>query len=282
MINCFIIADLPTVEFLEKHIDKFPITALCGYSFPDAFNIDQILTNPPTVLFVDIILLKKLKPALSKIGRRCSIILVANTTEYAYEAFEVLALDYLLKPITYEAFERSINKFISLSLLVPPKAASIVQINHKTESITESFFIKSDFRGQKEILIKCNEVIFIESEQNYVVLHTLEKKYICHNTLKEMEENLPTRYFIRVHKSFIINYDKITSVEGNVITLNENEKLKIQIGSTYKKAFFDRKSQKIIKKKNFLELTNYSKYATFLLFTTEVFEASHNFIWSCI
>ncbi len=275
MINCSVIADLSTIECLERHIDKYPLTVLCGYSFLDSFNPDEVLFNDPKIIFVDISLLKKFKPALLKIGRRCSIIYVANTKEYAYDAFEALALDYLLKPLTFEAFERSINKFISFSLLAPAKASPVVQINHKIEAITDSFFIKSDFRGQKEILIKCNDVIFIEAEQNYVVLHTLDKKFICHNTLKEMEENLPNRYFIRVHKSFIINYDKITSVEGNIIILNENEKLKIQIGSTYKKAFFERKSQKIIRKKNFYELAGYSKYATFLLLITELFDVNN-------
>lgn len=271
MINCYIIGDQATIDCLKEHIEKFPLTVLKGYSFTTVSNLEGVLTDTPTVLFVEVTLITKFKSALTKIGKLCTIIYVADTKNYAYEAFETLALDYLMKPVTFEVFERSINKFINFSLLAPAKPAPVIQINHKIEAITDSFFIKSDFRGQKEILIKCNDVLFIEAEQNYVVLRTIDKKFICHNTLKEMEENLPDRYFIRVHKSFIINYDKITSVEGNIIVLNENEKYKIQIGNTYKKAFFERKSQKIIRKKNYFDMVSYSKYATLVLFLVEAF-----------
>lgn len=278
MINCYIIGDQTTIDCLKEHIEKFPLTVLKGYSFTTVSNLEGVLTDTPTILFVEVELITKFKAALTKIGKLCTIIYVADTKNYAYEAFETLALDYLMQPVTYDVFERSMNKFINFSLLAPAKTSPVIQINHKIDSITDSFFIKSDFRGQKEILIKCNDVLFIEAEQNYVVLRTIDKKFICHNTLKEMEENLPDRYFIRVHKSFIINYDKITSVEGNVIVLNENEKYKIQIGNTYKKAFFERKSQKIIRKKNNFDMVGYSKYATLILFLIETFVDNFSFI----
>lgn len=277
MISCYIIGDQKTIDCLKEHIEKFPLTVLKGYSFTTVSNLEGVLTDIPTILFVEVALIPKFKSALLKIGKLCNIIYVADTKAYAYEAFETLALDYLLQPVTFELFERSVNKFISFSLLAPAKRTPVIQINHKIESITDSFFIKSDFRGQKEILIKCNDVLYIEAEQNYVVLRTLDKKFICHNTLKEMEESLPNRYFIRVHKSFIINYDKITAVEGNVITLNDNEKLKIQIGNTYKKAFFERKSNKIIRKKNF-DLVGYSKYAIALMLLMQTFSETYNLI----
>lgn len=266
MISCYIIGDKTIVDTLKKHIEKFPLTTLIGTSSVTLNNFGVILNNIPKILFVEVSHIEKFKSALIKLGQLCSIIYVADTKDFAYEAFETLALDYLIKPLTFAAFERSINKFINFSLLAPEKRASIIQLNDKIEAITDSFFIKSDFRGQKEVLIKCNDVVFIEAEQNHVVLRTVDKKFICHNTLKEMEENLPDKYFIRVHKSFIINYDKITSVEGNVIVLNENDKFKIQIGNTYKKAFFERKSQKIIRKKNYFDLVGYSKYASLVLF----------------
>ncbi len=278
MISCYIIGDQTTIDCLKGHIEKFPLTVLKGYSFTTVSNLEGVLTDIPTILFVEVGLIPKFKSALLKIGKLCNIIYVADTKAYAYEAFETLALDYLLQPVTFDLFERSINKFISFSLLAPVKQTPVIQINHKIEAITDSFFIKSDFRGQKEILIKCNDVLFIEAEQNYVVLRTLDKKFICHNTLKEMEESLPNRYFIRVHKSFIINYDKITAVEGNVITLNDNEKLKIQIGNTYKKAFFERKSHKIIRKKNYFDMVSYSKYATMLLLMIEPLINSYTYI----
>ncbi|RZK25599.1 MAG: hypothetical protein EOO43_05115 [Flavobacterium sp.] len=272
MINCYVISDYKTIQTLEKHINKFTLTKLSGYSTTEEYDIEQISACTPKIVFVDIELLKTNRPTLIRLGQEYSIVYLAETKAYAYDAFEANALDYILRPLNNGAFEKSINKFISFSLLAPPKQPPVVQINHRIESITDSFFIKSDFRGQKELLIKCNDVLFIEAEQNYVVLRTHDKKFICHNTLKEMEESLPNRYFIRVHKSYIINYDKITSVEGNVIILDNNETFRIQIGSTYKKAFFERKSHKIIRKKNYFDLVGYSKYAALLLCITSLLE----------
>ena len=167
-----------------------------------------------------------------------------------------------MKPLTFDLFERSINKFINFSLSAPPSSSGKM-LTQKMPKITDSFFIRSDAKGMKDILIKCKEVVFIESEQNYVVVHTEDNKYVSHNTLKDMEENLAGQLFIRVHKSFIINCEKISFVEGNVIVLNE--KLKIPIGLTYRKAFFDRMSQKVIRKKNFINMVAFSEYATKVL-----------------
>lgn len=262
MISCYIIGNSLTIESLSEHIEKFPLTKLIGYSLYVNDNLVSMLTELPKLVFVEASYIFKFKATLVSLGKLCNIVYLAETTSYAYEAFETFALDYLMKPLTFDLFERSINKFINFSLLAPPRSSGKMLI-HKKPTITDSFFIRSDAKGMKDILIKCKEVVFIESEQNYVVVHTEDNKYVSHNTLKDMEENLAGQLFIRVHKSFIINCDKISFVEGNVIVLNE--KLKIPIGLTYRKAFYDRMSQKVIKKKNFLNMIAFSEYATKVL-----------------
>jgi len=259
MISCYIIGDLHSIENLKSHIEKFPLTRLIGYSINAMVNLETVLREVPKILFVDISFIKQFKNALIKMGRLSNIIYIADTTNYAYEAFETFALDYIMKPLTFDLFERSMNKFINFSLAAPPKIAEQNSLNNKIGSISDSFFIRSDEKGMKDIMIKCKEVVFIESEQNYVIVHTEGNKFVSHNTLKDMEENLSSHSFIRVHKSFIINYDKITFVEGSVIVLNE--RCKIPIGLTYKKAFADRMNQKVIRKKN-LNIFAVSKYAT--------------------
>lgn len=274
MISCYIIGDITTIETLTTYIEKFPITQLKGSSLLDFNNLEGLLIDIPTILFVDASLMIKYKPALIRIGKLCSLVYVSDTQIYAYEAFETFALDYLLKPLSFDLFEESMNKFINFSLQAPERTPSALQVS----TITDSFFIKSDARGQKDILIKCNEVIYIEALQNEVILHTIHKDYICYNTLKDMEENLPDRYFIRVHKSFIINYDKITSVERNLITLDGNEKFTVQIGNTYKKAFLERKVKKNIRKKNYSNVISFSKYAMMFIFMAKAFIYDYGFI----
>ncbi|MBB2145795.1 hypothetical protein GM921_09875 [Pedobacter sp. LMG 31464] len=273
MINCYILSELSTVETLKKHIERFPLTKLIGYSTALSIDFNSIVKSEPNIIFVDTSLLLTFKSTLLKLGQLATLIYVSDSSGLAYEVFEALGFDYLVKPLSFDRFEISLNKFIRLSLLAP--AASF----KKTEAITDSFFIRSDNKGQKEVLIKCNEVIFIEALQNYVVLHLLGgKKFICHNTLKEMEESLPEAYFIRVHKSFIINYDKVTSIEKNNIVLNENEKLKVLIGTTYKKAFFERKNQKMIKRKNYFHTVDYSRTASICLFFAGVLLSSYDYM----
>jgi len=121
------------------------------------------------------------------------------------------------------------------------------QVIPKRLDITDSFFIKAEVKGLKEVQVRCNEILYIEAGQNYVFIHMVnQRKHFCHNTMKEMEESLPIAHFIRVHKSFIINYNQVTSIEGKVIVLDGKQK--VLIGITYRKAFFDRKNQKMIKK----------------------------------
>lgn len=246
MISCSVIGRLSTIQILKSYIEKFPLTTFIG-SFEKTLNdFNLVLIGKPQIVFIEASLIKKNKAILKKIALECTIIYIADNSSYAYDAFELLALDYLLNPISFERFEQSINKFIQFSLLNPLPLATIQK---RLEPITESFFIKADIKGQKQILIKCNEVLYIEADQNYVFIYlTRQRKFLCHNTMKEMEESLPMSYFIRIHKSFIINYDQVTSIEGNYVVLDYNEKHKILIGNTYKKSFFERKNQKMIRK----------------------------------
>lgn len=274
MISCYIIGDVTTVDTLITYIEKHTITQLQGYSLLDFDNLEGLLIDIPKILFIDISLITKFKVALAKIGKLCNIVYVSDTRMYAYEAFETSALDYLLKPLTFNLFEESINKFISFSLQAPERIPRALNVS----TITDSFFIKSDARGQKDVLIKCDDVIYIEALQNEVIVHTIYKDYVCYNTLKDMEENLPDRSFIRVHKSFIINYDRVSSIERNVITLNGNEKLTVQIGNTYRKAFLERKVKRNIKKKSFTNVISFSKYSIFLILLTRLLIYDYGFL----
>ncbi|MBB2144006.1 hypothetical protein GM921_00785 [Pedobacter sp. LMG 31464] len=108
--------------------------------------------------------------------------------------------------------------------------------------------MKTDTKGIKEVKIFYKDIVYIEAQHNHVIVYLENnKQHVVFNTMKDMEENLPFALFSRIHKSFIINDDKISYIEGNAVILNDNTKLKIVIGNTFRKAFIEKKNKRVIK-----------------------------------
>lgn len=260
MISCYVIGELHTVESLCMYINNYPLTQLKGYSLQRPESFDAVYSIRPDIVFVDVVFLSGSNGWLERIKQFSSIVLVSENTEMAFEAFEHSAFDFLIRPVTFNRFVKTINKFDHLTQL-----AHAVQ-GIKKQQVVDSFFIKADAKGLKEFLIKCDQLIYIQAMQNYVVLHMENnQRFSCHNTMKEMEDGLPSACFSRIHKSYIINDEKITAIEGNTVMLNGNETNKLLIGSTYRKAFFEKKAQKMIKKKAVVQIFSYSRLAEALI-----------------
>lgn len=259
MISCYIIGDFLTRKVLKEFIENSNLLLLKGFAEDLAESSISIGSIRPDIIFVDAVLIERNKALLNLVGQTTALIVVSGNEESAYDAFEVAAFDYLVMPLTKDRFEASIHKFVNFSLAYK-----------KTDRITESFFVRTDIKGQKELLVKCGEISYIEAFKNYVMLHMDDGRSIpCHHTMKEVEDSLPTNHFLRVHKSFMINYNKVTAIEGNHIFLNGSEKDKILIGSTYRKVFFGFKNQKVIKKqKNYFRSLDYSTLVALLVFYT--------------
>jgi DNA-binding LytR/AlgR family response regulator len=128
--------------------------------------------------------------------------------QYALEGFELNALDYLVKPVSFDRFFKAALK-----------AKEYYEIREKnvTEAANNSagyFFIKAD---NKLIKLVYEDILFAEALQNYVVIHTKDRKYITYLTFKSVEEYLPVEKFLKTHKSLIVATEKIDSIEGNNI-----------------------------------------------------------------
>ncbi|MDQ0638300.1 two-component system LytT family response regulator [Pedobacter sp. W3I1] len=260
MISCYVIGELHTVESLCVYINDYPLTQLKGYAVQRPESFDAVYSIRPGIVFVDVAFLSGSNSWLERIKQFSSIVLVSENTEMAFEAFEHAAFDYLIRPITFNRFVKSINKFDHLTQL-----AQSVNISKK-QQVVDSFFIKADSKGLKEFLIKCDQLIYIQAMQNYVVLYMEnDQRFSCHNSMKEMEDSLPASCFSRIHKSFIINDEKITSIEGNMVILSGDESNKLLIGNTYRKAFFEKKAQKMIRKKSEIQIFSYSRLASALI-----------------
>ena len=141
------------------------------------------------------------------------VIFTTAFPQYALDGFEVNALDYLVKPISFERFLKAALKAKEYYEIREKNAAEIPAAD------SNYFFIKAD---NKLVKLFFDEVLFAEALQNYVVIHTKDKKFITYLTFKAVEDYLPTGQFIKTHKSYIIATSKIESIEGNDIRIGQH------------------------------------------------------------
>ena len=232
--TCIVIEDEPLAQnILKKYIEDHPsleLAAICT----DAMEAQAIL-NRQTVqlLFLDINL-----PKLSGINFIKTLIhppLVIFTTaypEFAVEGFELNAIDYLLKPFSFERFLKAVNKAIE-------KINSSVILPKKNEPPAPSFiFLKADKKIHK---INLDNILFIEAVGDYMKVVTESGQLLVNETMKKMLEDFPVNAFIRVHKSFIVAINKIKYIEGNYIQVGDKN---IPIGATYSGEFFSKFEKK--------------------------------------
>jgi DNA-binding LytR/AlgR family response regulator len=217
--KCIIIEDEPLAQnILKKYISDHPsleLVAICV----DALEAQPILAQQNIqLLFLDINL-----PKLSGINFIKTLIhppLVIFTTaypEFAVEGFELNAVDYLLKPFSFERFLKAVNKVIE-------KLNTPVQNNASSPFI----FLKADKKNHK---VDLETIHYIEAIGDYMKVVTDAGQLIVNDTMKKMQEELPASLFIRVHKSFIISRSKIRFIEGNFVQVADKS---IPIGPTYR------------------------------------------------
>jgi DNA-binding LytR/AlgR family response regulator len=136
------------------------------------------------------------------------VIFTTAYDKYAIQGFELEVLDYLLKPISFERFMKAANK--AYDHFKVNKAAAGAESDH--------LFVKADNKLEK---IRFDEILFIEALENYIGIYTAGKKVITHSTMKALQEKLPGQRFIQPHKSYIVAIDKINSIEGNVLHIQQ-------------------------------------------------------------
>jgi two-component system, LytTR family, response regulator len=221
IIKCVTIDDEPlALDILRAYIKKIPALQLVQ-EFDDAISASEFIKiNPVDLLFVDIQM-----PDISGVDLVRSlevkpvIIFTTAHKNFAYEGFELEALDYLLKPIDFERFGKSVNKAIEY----------LNNKNNKPEETSESIYVYSEY---KLIKILLNEIDYIESFEDYVKIHLLEEKPILTlNTMKKMLEKLPEKDFRRIHRSYIVPVNKIISIHNKKVHLKSGREL--PIGDSY-------------------------------------------------
>jgi DNA-binding LytR/AlgR family response regulator len=209
MINCIIIDDEPLArKGLKEYVSDIDFLHLLAEFDSPLKAIEFIDSREVQLLYLDIEMPKMSGLDFFKTLKHAPpVIFTTAYPEYALEGFEVNALDYLVKPISFDRFYKA--------------ALKAKEFNELREKNSESdhFFIKSD-----NVLVKIffEDVLFVEALQNYVNIHTKDKKYLTYLTFKSVEVFLPSTKFIRVHKSYIVAAAKIDSIDGNEIRIGEH------------------------------------------------------------
>ena len=215
MLNCLIIDDEPLArKGLKEYIADIDFLHLTG-EFDNPLKATSILNSQHIhLLFLDIQMPRITGlDWLKTLPHQPPVIITTAYPQYALDGFELNALDYLVKPISFDRFLKAALKARDFhqprSANVPPQAPAE----------TTYFFIKCD---GKLIRIAYDDILFVEALENYVSIQTISKKYISYITFKQVEEYLPTDRFIKTHKSYIISASKIDSIEGNQLYIGQH------------------------------------------------------------
>lgn len=216
--RCLIIDDEPAArEILEKYIKDTPELELIK-SCKDALEGRLALKEQkPDLLFLDIKMPRLTGIELLKsLQEPPKVILTTAYSEYALEGFELDVIDYLLKPFSFERFLKAVDKALD-------KAEGLNESNHIT--------VKADGKWYR---LSLQEILYAESQGDYVTVHTPDKKIMFNQTLSGFNEQLPDMSFCRVHRSYVVALSKIDYLEGNSIRIGDQT---LPVGKSYKEAF---------------------------------------------
>jgi DNA-binding LytR/AlgR family response regulator len=226
--SCIIVEDIQiAADFLKKFCEKSGLVEVKGHFLNSEEALAFLEENKVDLLFLDI----EMPGAtgfelLDRLTYFPRIILTTSKTEYAFDAFQYNVTDYLKKPFTYKRFLEAIEK------IQKPETTSATPATVAAEP--GFLFIKAEDKLVK--LVK-DDILFIESMRDYVKFVTASKNYITYSTLKNLEEKLNGDEFLKVHRSYIVNINKIDNIRGNTIYLRGNQ---IPIGKGHKEELVKR------------------------------------------
>lgn len=227
--------EFPARKLLSDYVSKVPNLELSG-SYGDAIEATAALQNTQ----VDLIFLDIQMPEMSgldfikSMSVKPMFIFTTAYSEYAIESYELGAVYYLLKPISFPSFMKAVNKvteqFNMKRQLEVNATRQQAQPAEASAPANDYLMVKADYKLYR---INFDDLIYIEGQSEYVTFHLVDKKITAYYSLKKLEEELPSNRFARIHKSYIVALDRIEAIEGNMVNI---AKQKLSIGKNYKDA----------------------------------------------
>jgi two-component system, LytTR family, response regulator len=228
MIKCIVIDDeQPAIDVLTHYIQKIPQLELVATATNPLEGISLVNQHKPDLVLLDIQMDEMNGLDVMKaLDRKTKVIFCTAYSEFAIAAFELEAVDYLMKPVPFARFMKAIQR--AINQLVGESAKEVEAIPN------DYLFVKTEQKG-KLLKINFDDIEFIEGQKNYIAFHRAKDKVMALLNMKDLEERLPKNQFIRVHKSYIVPFRNIVAIEGNTLVL-KNRTERITIGETYKEA----------------------------------------------
>jgi len=212
MINCLIVDDEPIArQGIQEYIDQVEFlhaTAVCKNAIEAS---SALQNNHIDLVFLDIQMPKITGiDFLKNLSNPPLVIFTTAFPEYAIEGYELNVMDYLLKPISFERFFKSVLKV---------QAYLSLRLRHEVTQVENYFFIKSNQKIEKVLIA---DILYVEALSNYVILYTKNKKHIVYMSFKGMESQLPEGLFIKIHKSYIVAVNAIQTIDNNEVILADH------------------------------------------------------------
>jgi two-component system, LytTR family, response regulator len=227
MIQCIIVDDEQhAIDILVHYVNQTPYLHLVATTTNPIEALQLVARQKVDLIFLDIQM-----PELSgidfikAINGKAKVILTTAYSEFALDGYDLDVVDYLLKPIRLPRFLTAVQKAVHL-LEHPHEQGTAAEIKD------DYIFVKTESKG-KLLKINLTDIDYVEGMKNYVAIYRGGQKTLVYTSMKDLEERLPAKDFIRVHKSFIIPIAKVTGIEGNMLRLKDVS-AEILIGENYK------------------------------------------------
>ncbi|MDT3402876.1 LytR/AlgR family response regulator transcription factor [Mucilaginibacter terrae] len=242
MIRCLVVDDEPlALHVVEDYIAKVPFLQLVKATTSAIEALTLVQDGSIDLVFLDVQMPELTGIQFMRIANgKAKIILTTAYPQYALEGYELDAIDYLLKPIAFDRFYKAAQKVQATLFPASAKPAEKEEVQQPQSDISNDFiFVKTEHKIQKVYL---NSILFIEGLKDYISIFTPTERIITLQNMKKVEDALPERHFIRVHRSYIVALNKIDSIERSRIFMGDKI---IPIGDTYRDDFF-----KMVEEKN--------------------------------
>jgi DNA-binding LytR/AlgR family response regulator len=218
-ISCVAVDDEPpALMVIEKYIGAVPSLQLVAQCNNALEALDVIQNNKVDLMFLDVQMPRILgTDFIRTLSNPPKVIFTTAFRKFAVEGFELDAVDYLIKPISFERFLKALNKVMSLNLQVDQ--ARLARINLKSDH-DPFIYLRSD---RKNVKVDLNTILFIESLKDYIKVVTTHSVIVTRQSISSIEDSLPADSFVRIHRSFIVSLSKIKSYTSELIQIGDYE-----------------------------------------------------------
>lgn len=230
-LTCIIVDDEPIARDILKQYIIRDERLMLEASYSNAVDaLREINVIKPVLMFLDIKMPKISGFELIRsMPQHPYVIFTTAYREFALDGFDLNAVDYLLKPFSFERFLQAVNK--AYTLIIAEKGEKLQAASLEDE---KDMFVKAD---GKLVRVRLQDILYIEALKEYVRIYTTEGNWVIYQTMQNLEDNLPNELFFRIHRSYIVALRHIKSIEGNTVQVN---KMTLPVSRYTKDAFMEK------------------------------------------